>query len=276
MYKFYHFRYQKIIWTIIFMYLNNYLFNYINSVIQKYQNSMLICLSRSARRLGAHFSTYILQRSVVFLSSHLVIFATDIQRRRRFIQKKIDLCDISDLSVVFVPILGPREWYSGVYKPLLWLLLIGAILPVPFWLLHKKYPRTTWLKYVHIPILLMPVAFWYRTSSTETSSWLLFGFACHLLIHRWWYNHYSLLFSITMDIGGAISGAIRFFIFKDNNIRYPEWWGTRIDDRYLWASWTSFPDLAVLNVSNAKLAVAKYTFVNCTDQKLRRRSIEHF
>jgi hypothetical protein len=156
-----------------------------------------------------------------------------------FVQKDRQL-RYSDLDVVFALILGPRIWFSGIYKPLLWLLLIGAILPVPFWLLHKKYPNTTWLKHVHTPIMLLPAVYWFTTGSAGTFTWLLFSFLCHLFIRRWWYDRYSLLFSIAMDTGASISGAIFFFIFINRHVQFPEWWGARADDKCPLASRTSF------------------------------------
>jgi hypothetical protein len=77
--------------------------------------------------------------------------------------------------------------------------------------------------------MLLPGVYWYQIPSAETFTWLLFGFLSHLLIRRWWYNHYSLLFSIAMDIGASISGTIIFFIFIDKNFQFPKWWGTRLD-----------------------------------------------
>lgn len=36
---------------------------------------------------------------------------------------------------------------------MMWWLLVGAILPVPFWFLAKKWPRS-WIRFVNIPVLL--------------------------------------------------------------------------------------------------------------------------
>ena len=79
--------------------------------------------------------------------------------------------------------------------------------------------------------MLMPGVYWYSASSANTLTWLLFCLLCHLCIHRWWYKHYSLLFSIGMDVGAAISGTIYFFTFYSRNIQFPDWWGARYDDK---------------------------------------------
>jgi uncharacterized membrane protein len=96
------------------------------------------------------------------------------------------------------------------------------------------------LKYVHIPIILMPAVYWYATPSASTFTWLILGFLFHLLIRRWWYDRYSLLFSAAMDTGAEIIGAILFFVFSNNNISFPDWWGTRIDDKCPLANQASF------------------------------------
>jgi hypothetical protein len=43
-----------------------------------------------------------------------------------------------------------------------------------------------------------------------------------------------------MDTGAEIIGAILFFVFSNNNISFPDWWGTRIDDKCPLANQASF------------------------------------
>jgi hypothetical protein len=75
----------------------------------------------------------------------------------------------------------------------------------------------------------MPAAYWYSMPSAGTFTWLIFAFLCHLVIHRWWYDHYSLLFSAAMNTGVAISVTIPFFIFYGRDILFSEWWGNSDD-----------------------------------------------
>lgn len=62
-----------------------------------------------------------------------------------------------------------------VYNPILWWLLVGAVLPIPFWLLNLKYPKS-WLKYVNIPVLLAGATYMPPASGINYSSWFLLGF----------------------------------------------------------------------------------------------------
>lgn len=45
---------------------------------------------------------------------------------------------------------GPGTQYSII----LWAFLIGFLLPVPFWALHKYYPKVGF-NYVNIPMILI-------------------------------------------------------------------------------------------------------------------------
>ncbi len=61
------------------------------------------------------------------------------------------------------------------YNPILWAILGGALLPIPFWLLGRKYPNS-WLKYVNIPVLLTGATYMPPATGINYSSWFLFGF----------------------------------------------------------------------------------------------------
>ncbi|CAF1332849.1 unnamed protein product [Didymodactylos carnosus] len=52
--------------------------------------------------------------------------------------------------------IGPIKMFGkgSLYGSLLYLFLIGAFLPVIFWLLMKQFPKQKWLKHVHFPIML--------------------------------------------------------------------------------------------------------------------------
>jgi hypothetical protein len=52
-------------------------------------------------------------------------------------------------------LIGP-EALGGLYSAICYGLLVGALLPVPFYFLAKRY--TTWFKYINIPMLLNVVA----------------------------------------------------------------------------------------------------------------------
>jgi OPT family small oligopeptide transporter len=58
-------------------------------------------------------------------------------------------------SAIIWGVVGPKRLFGsgGLYNPLEWGFLIGAVLPIPFWLLTRKFPNS-FVRYIHIPIIL--------------------------------------------------------------------------------------------------------------------------
>ncbi|CAF1578461.1 unnamed protein product [Adineta ricciae] len=122
-------------------------------------------------------------------------------------------------------ILGTRSLYS----PLLLGFLAGALLPIPTWLLTKKYPKTKWLKYIHFPIMLSATAIIPPASPGNYPSWLMVGFLFNCILLRCarsWWKRYAYVFSAAMDCGVGFSVLAIFFVFQNNGIYFPRWWGS--------------------------------------------------
>ncbi|CAF3616206.1 unnamed protein product [Didymodactylos carnosus] len=115
---------------------------------------------------------------------------------------------------------------TGIYSSMLWFFLIGALLPIPFWLLNEKYwHRIKWLKHVHFPLIFFVGSLIPTMAAGTVPTWLFIGFFFSTVIHKWWWNRYGLLFSSGMDIGVAIATIIIYFSFINRNISFSEWWG---------------------------------------------------
>ncbi|KAK3834485.1 MAG: OPT family small oligopeptide transporter [Linnemannia gamsii] len=133
--------------------------------------------------------------------------------------------------------IGPARVFGNldgaIYSPVQWGFLVGAILPVPFWLLTKKFPNVAWLKFVHWPVLLaatsnMPPALPYFYTNG-----LFIGFVFAFLIRRYrydWWARYNYLTSAAMDTGVAICGLIIFFALQSWGAKMPNWWGNPEDE----------------------------------------------
>ncbi|GJJ70074.1 hypothetical protein EMPS_02423 [Entomortierella parvispora] len=54
--------------------------------------------------------------------------------------------------------IGPARVFEsldrGLYGPVSWGFLVGALLPIPFWLASKRWPHMKWLHLAHWPVLL--------------------------------------------------------------------------------------------------------------------------
>ncbi|KAG0320885.1 hypothetical protein BGZ97_012626 [Linnemannia gamsii] len=119
-------------------------------------------------------------------------------------------------------------WYS----PVQWGFVAGALLPIPFWLLSRKFPNVVWLKLVHWPVLLaatsnMPPALPYFYTNG-----LFLGFVFAFLLRRYrydWWSRYNYLTSAALDTGVAISGLVIFFALQAWEVNFPTWWGNPED-----------------------------------------------
>ncbi|KAF9294147.1 hypothetical protein BGZ88_004323 [Linnemannia elongata] len=133
--------------------------------------------------------------------------------------------------------IGPARVFGNVdgaiYSPVQWGFLVGAILPIPFWLLSRKFPHVAWLKYVHWPVLLaatsnMPPALPYFYTNG-----LFIGFVFAFLIRRYrydWWARYNYLTSAALDTGVAICGLVIFFAIQSwEGPSFPAWWGNPAD-----------------------------------------------
>lgn len=54
-------------------------------------------------------------------------------------------------------------------------MIVGLVLPIPFYLLSRRYPRS-WVKYVNIPVLLNGASFIPPATGINYSSWFIVGF----------------------------------------------------------------------------------------------------
>ncbi|KAH0368904.1 OPT superfamily oligopeptide transporter, partial [Aureobasidium melanogenum] len=128
---------------------------------------------------------------------------------------------------------GPKIFFSSdsLYRPLLWFFLIGAVMPVPVYLLKRQYPNRLW-RYCHIPLFLGGLNYLPPATGTNYGSWVIVGLIFGLLIKKrafdWW-QKYNFVLSAALDSSVAIAGAIIFFtIFYTGANKGFSWWGTTV------------------------------------------------
>jgi len=129
-------------------------------------------------------------------------------------------------------VVGPAKMFgpTSMYSSLLWFFIIGLVIPIPTWLLARRYPGT-WLEYVHWPLILGATAIMPPAQPVMFPSWFILGFIFQFLIFRYrhtWWKKFTYIFSAGMDSGVAISGVVIFFAFQYEN-RQLNWWGTQPD-----------------------------------------------
>ena len=126
--------------------------------------------------------------------------------------------------------IGPQRLFSpgAIYGPMMWFFLIGAVLPIPFYYLARRFPLSYW-RYINIPILFAGLSSMPPASGVNYSSWLLVGFSFQWFMRRYhfrWWMRYNYILAAGLDAGVAISVLFIFFF-----LQLPKggvslnWWG---------------------------------------------------
>jgi OPT family oligopeptide transporter len=104
-----------------------------------------------------------------------------------------------------------RQFGPGsLYSPILWFFLGGALIPIPFYLLYRRFP-TAGFQYIHWPIILESVG----STADGTANALLpatlvaFTFQYGLRVYRrYWYDVYNYTLSAALDSGTILAAAL--------------------------------------------------------------------
>ncbi|UJR07435.1 hypothetical protein I4U23_011721 [Adineta vaga] len=103
-----------------------------------------------------------------------------------------------------------------------WSLLIGALLPIPFWFASRKYK---WCHLVHIPLMLATVSWMPLVDTGTMLTWLIIGFSAVILVRRECWKRHIYLTSSALDAGMAFALAMIGGPLVYYNVTFPSWWG---------------------------------------------------
>jgi OPT oligopeptide transporter protein len=114
---------------------------------------------------------------------------------------------------------------------LLWFFLIGAVLPIPFYFLAYRYPRTFW-RYVNIPVAVISANNVPPLSGVSVMMSTLVGCFFQFFMRRYhlrWWMRYNYLLSSGLDAGVIASLVFIFFTVQlpkgGFNVK---WWGNTV------------------------------------------------
>ena len=119
--------------------------------------------------------------------------------------------------------LGPGSTYQSIHY--FWLL--GALLPIVFWLAAKKFPRS-FARYLHAPVMLGAMGWLPPATPLNFSSWAIVGLIFNFWIRkRWngWWRSYNYITSAALDAGLVICTLVVFFAITLPEVSVPQWWG---------------------------------------------------
>lgn len=122
---------------------------------------------------------------------------------------------------------GPRS----IYHPLMYFFVFGLFIPIPFYLIAKRWPGT-FLDKIHTPVLLTSTGMMPPARPYQYANWLVVGFVFQYCI-KWyraeWYNRFNYVLSAALDSGVALAALVVFFTLQMQGIDFPSWWGTNMD-----------------------------------------------
>ncbi|EKM81282.1 hypothetical protein AGABI1DRAFT_119764 [Agaricus bisporus var. burnettii JB137-S8] len=130
-------------------------------------------------------------------------------------------------------LIGPsRQFGKGsIYHPQLYAIIVGAFLPIPFWLWQRRYPNS-WIKWVSTPVILNGVANIPPATGINYSSWFAVGFIFQYWIRKknfaWW-SKFNYVASSALDSGTVLSLIFIFFALQapKGGINLV-WWGNTV------------------------------------------------
>ncbi|KAJ7182199.1 oligopeptide transporter 4 [Mycena crocata] len=112
--------------------------------------------------------------------------------------------------------LGPKRMFGagGIYNSLLYCFLIGAVLPVPFYVLRKRFKT---FEYVHVPVVLAGTLTWapYNLSNVWPAVPIAYVFNVYVKKRyiAWW-SKYNYVTTTAFSAAVAISAVVIFFALE--------------------------------------------------------------
>ncbi|KAG0591869.1 hypothetical protein KC19_1G207800 [Ceratodon purpureus] len=130
-------------------------------------------------------------------------------------------------------LIGPARTFGaqGIYNNLNWFFMVGIFAPIPVYIATKMFPKTTWLKWVNMPIILIGGLTMPPASPVNNIMWLSVGMFFNGFIFRrrkTWWKRYNYLLSAALDAGTAFMGILLWMVFGQG-LGALEWWGNQGD-----------------------------------------------
>lgn len=134
-----------------------------------------------------------------------------------------------DASVIW-GLVGPKRIFGplGNYSAVNWFFLGGLVGPVLVWLLHKAFPKQTWIPLINLPVLLGATAYMPPATALNYNAWMFVGTIFNFFVFRYrkdWWRRYNYVLSAAMDAGVAFMAVLLYFSVGIEN-KSLHWWGS--------------------------------------------------
>ncbi|KAK0106355.1 hypothetical protein ONS96_003990 [Cadophora gregata f. sp. sojae] len=126
-------------------------------------------------------------------------------------------------------VIGPQRMFGpgSIYRAIQWYWLLGALLPVLFYVIVRSFPRTP-LRMLNAPVMLGAMAWLPPATPLSFSTWVFFGLLFNYSIRSrypgWWHT-YNYITAAGLDSGLVIATIIIFFAITLPGVDIPQWWG---------------------------------------------------
>lgn len=154
--------------------------------------------------------------------------------------------------------IGPARIFKkgGLYESMKWTFLIGALFPIPFWLIRRFVVFTArrrgwgarkegasrlrnsstvryllgfeWINNINELILIQGCFSWAPQNFMYQLPWLYVGFVFQVLLPRYyprWWRKYNYLLYAAISVGYSYSALIMFFATSYRHMAQISWWG---------------------------------------------------
>ncbi|CAG8483621.1 21933_t:CDS:10 [Gigaspora margarita] len=138
--------------------------------------------------------------------------------------------EIFNTASIVWGLIGPAKTFGteSVYNILLWGFLIGFILPLPFYLLHRKFPKAKF-NLVNTPVILFGLSYFPGPHTNLLMTGFLVSFLSQFYAFRYkhsWWEKYNYVMSAAFDAGSQIMAIVLFICFTGiTQVQFPTWWG---------------------------------------------------
>ncbi|KAL7423715.1 hypothetical protein Q5752_001297 [Cryptotrichosporon argae] len=145
-------------------------------------------------------------------------------------------------SSVVWGLVGPGRLFGkgGIYHPEIWMLLAGALAPIPLFFYVRRWPNSR-LRFLNFPIMFAGVLSIPPATGINYASWLTVGFIFQWVLRRYkfaWWSKYNYVTSAALDVG-TYSCAIFIFLVISLPGASVSWWGTTVMEKTL--DWDGIP-----------------------------------
>lgn len=150
-------------------------------------------------------------------------------------QKDRFICPTSTIfaqaSVIFGDV-GPSRLFgpSSLYNGILWFLLLGAVSPIPFYFLVRKYP-TSIFRFVHTPVMWKTVENLNYANGVSFANWFIAGFIFQYWLRKYrtgWWVRYNYLLSGGLEFGIVCCSIFIFALTIPKGGIQLNWWGNTV------------------------------------------------